>query len=173
MVAGKNELMVEIAQPEQLDKKTDCVVEIRFQYIGGGEASGGKLADADAIPDEDALIRDEEGEEEEEEVSYVQALCDQIKAASPLTSLSSDVLVSLQDLPCLVPRGRFDLDMTDKQLRLHGKTYDHKISYPSIIKLFLLPRQDDMHVLFVVALIHHYAKDRLDTPSWSSILQRI
>ena len=41
MVAGKNELMVEIAQPEQLDKRTDCVVEIRFQYIGGGEASGG------------------------------------------------------------------------------------------------------------------------------------
>ena len=97
------------------------------------------------------MINDQE-EEEEEEVSYVQTLCDQIKAASPLTSLSSDVIVSLQDLPCLVPRGRFDLDMTDKQLRLHGKTYDHKISYSSIVKLFLLPRQDDVHVLFVVAL---------------------
>ena len=156
--SGKNELMIEMAQPEQLDKRVDGVVEIRFQYIGGGEVGGSKdeskLTDADAIPEEDVLVQDQEEDDEgeEKEITHVQALCDQIKAASPLTSLSSDVIVSLQDLPCLVPRGRFDLDMTDKQLRLHGKTYDHKISYSSIVKLFLLPRQDDVHVLFVVAL---------------------
>lgn len=42
--------------------------------------------------------------------------------------------------------------MAPSHLRLHGKSYDHKILYTSIVKLFLLPKADDMHVLFVLAL---------------------
>jgi structure-specific recognition protein 1 len=37
-------------------------------------------------------------------------------------------------------------------LRLRGKTYDYKILYSSIVKLFLLPKVDDIHVQFVVNL---------------------
>jgi structure-specific recognition protein 1 len=36
-------------------------------------------------------------------------------------------------------------------LRLRGKTYDYKILYSNIIKLFLLLKPDDVHVLFVVS----------------------
>ena len=37
-------------------------------------------------------------------------------------------------------------------LRLRGKTYDYKILYASIVKLFLLPKVDDIHVQFVINL---------------------
>lgn len=52
----------------------------------------------------------------------------------------------------IVIRGRFELDMTATFLRLHGKSYDHKILYSSIVKLFLLPKADETNVLFVLAL---------------------
>lgn len=41
-------------------------------------------------------------------------------------------------------------------LRLRGKTYDYKIVYTSISKLFLLPK-DDLHVLFIVRLFSRYS----------------
>jgi len=37
-------------------------------------------------------------------------------------------------------------------LRLRGKTYDYKIDYEQVVKLFLLPKPDDAHVLFVVGV---------------------
>jgi structure-specific recognition protein 1 len=42
--------------------------------------------------------------------------------------------------------------MFPNYLRLRGKTYDYKVVYSSIIKLFLLPKPDDHHVLFVVSV---------------------
>jgi len=37
-------------------------------------------------------------------------------------------------------------------LRLRGKTYDYKIAYDQVVKLFLLPKPDETHVLFVVGV---------------------
>jgi FACT complex subunit SSRP1/POB3 len=37
-------------------------------------------------------------------------------------------------------------------LRLRGKTYDYKVTYEQVVKLFLLPKPDDAHVLFVVGV---------------------
>jgi structure-specific recognition protein 1 len=42
--------------------------------------------------------------------------------------------------------------MYDTFLRLRGKTYDYKINYDQVVKLFLLPKPDDAHVLFVVGV---------------------
>lgn len=44
------------------------------------------------------------------------------------------------------------MDMFPDFLRLRGKTYDYKILYASIVKLFLLPRTDDIHVQFIINL---------------------
>ena len=35
-------------------------------------------------------------------------------------------------------------------MRLRGKTYDYRISYSQVQKLFLLPKPDDIHCQFVV-----------------------
>lgn len=46
--------------------------------------------------------------------------------------------------------GRFDVDMFADSLRLRGKTYDYKILYESLVKMFLLPKTDEVHVQFIV-----------------------
>jgi structure-specific recognition protein 1 len=37
-------------------------------------------------------------------------------------------------------------------LEMHGKTFDYKIKYTSIVRLFQLPRPDRASVVFVVSL---------------------
>ena len=59
---------------------------------------------------------------------------------------------SFEEVLVLTPRGRYDVDMFPEFLRLRGKTYDYKILYTSISRLFLLPK-DDQHVLFIVCWI--------------------
>lgn len=49
-------------------------------------------------------------------------------------------------------RNRFELQMHADFLRLRGKSYDYKILYASITKLFLLPKPDDLHWLFVIGI---------------------
>ena len=82
--------------------------------------------------------------------------------------------------------GRYEVEMFDDFLRMHGKTYDYKITFKSIKSLFLLPKPDDIHVVFVVgfqmddgylfdclseqkqrsAWTHTSGKDRPDTRFW-------
>lgn len=65
---------------------------------------------------------------------------------------SSEIVASFRDLPFIVPRGRYEMDLYISALRLRGKSYDYKIPYANIVRLFLLPRPDDSHVLMVLAL---------------------
>lgn len=42
--------------------------------------------------------------------------------------------------------------MYQNSFRLRGKTYDYKIQYQNIKKFFMLPKNDDMHMLLVLGL---------------------
>lgn len=65
---------------------------------------------------------------------------------------SAESIVTFQELPFLVPRGRYEVDLYMSSMRLRGKSYDYKIPYSNIVKLFLLPKPDDVHVMLVVRL---------------------
>jgi structure-specific recognition protein 1 len=75
-----------------------------------------------------------------------------IKSHCELTNIQGDWIVSFDDLPCLVPRGRYEVDMASTFMRFRGKTYDYKILYSSIVRLFLLPKPDEVHILFIIAM---------------------
>ena len=76
--------------------------------------------------------------------------------------VTEDSIVPLHELPFLVPRyskhtrdfvtisGRYEVDLFADFMRMHGKSYDYKILYKSIKKLFVLPKPDDVHILLVV-----------------------
>src|SRR5690606_38303710 len=49
-------------------------------------------------------------------------------------------------------RGRYDIDVYENSFRLRGKTYDYKIQYAHIKKIFSLPKPDDVHHMIVVGL---------------------
>lgn len=48
-------------------------------------------------------------------------------------------------------RGRYDIKIYPTFLQLHGKTFDYKIAFTSILRLFLLPHRDGRQMFFVVS----------------------
>jgi len=59
-------------------------------------------------------------------------------------------IVLLTGMPCITPRGRYDIKVFPTFLSFHGKTYDYKILSKSVSRLFLLPHKDKRRVYFVM-----------------------
>ena len=57
--------------------------------------------------------------------------------------------ISLVFILC-ISRGRYTTKIYPTFLQLHGKTYDYKIPYTTILRIFLLPHRDNRFVFFVV-----------------------
>jgi structure-specific recognition protein 1 len=122
----------------------DEMVEIRF--FVPGQSTRARGSDADAGSNKSDV------EENDDEVSAAQAFHDAVKEKAELGHVSGDIILSFEEVLVLTPRGRYDVDMFPNFLRLRGKTYDYKIVYSSISKLFLLPK-DDLHILFIVCVM--------------------
>ncbi|OAX42151.1 SSrecog-domain-containing protein [Rhizopogon vinicolor AM-OR11-026] len=147
-IAGRTEVSLEFAAATSSGKKAsrsapDEMVEIRF-YVPGTQP---RIRGSDA----GSQKSDDEGEGEVEEMSAAQAFHDAIKDKAEIGQVSGDLVLSFEEVLILTPRGRYDVDMFLDFLRLRGKTYDYKILYSSISRLFLLPK-DDQHVLFILGL---------------------
>lgn len=119
----------------------DELTEIRFYVPGTHTKDRGSDAGSQKSDDED----------EGEEISAAQAFHDAVKEKAEIGQVAGDVILSFEEVLVLTPRGRYDVDMFPEFLRLRGKTYDYKILYTSISRLFLLPK-DDQHVLFIVCI---------------------
>ncbi|THH15843.1 hypothetical protein EW146_g4688 [Bondarzewia mesenterica] len=146
-IAGRTEVSLEFANPSSSSKKPtkgapDEMVEIRFFVPGTSTRPRGSDAGSQKSDNED---------EEGEEISAAQAFHDAVKEKAELGQVSGDIILSFEEVLVLTPRGRYDVDMFPEFLRLRGKTYDYKIVYSTISRLFLLPK-DDLHVLFILAL---------------------
>jgi structure-specific recognition protein 1 len=67
-----------------------------------------------------------------------------------IISVEGDAICTLTELNCLTPRGRYDVKFFTDFIDLHGKTFDYKIPYDHILRLFLLPHKDNRQMYFVV-----------------------
>ncbi|KAN0139840.1 SSrecog domain containing protein [Lactarius tabidus] len=147
-IAGRTEVSLEFMTPsDSAGKKPsknqpDEMVEIRFFVPGQSTRARGSDAGSNKSDAE---------ENEDEDVSAAQAFHDAVKEKAELGHVSGDIILSFEEVLVLTPRGRYDVDMFPSFLRLRGKTYDYKIVYSSISKLFLLPK-DDLHILFILGL---------------------
>uniref|UniRef100_A0A914CW44 FACT complex subunit SSRP1 n=1 Tax=Acrobeloides nanus TaxID=290746 RepID=A0A914CW44_9BILA len=59
-------------------------------------------------------------------------------------------IVQLDQILCLTPRGRYDIKVFPTYLSFHGKTYDYKIPFKTVTRMFLLPHKDGRHMYFVL-----------------------
>ncbi|PPQ80406.1 hypothetical protein CVT25_001719 [Psilocybe cyanescens] len=136
------------ARPKQLG---DELTEIRF-FVPGTitKLKGSDKSDAEDNADADANVNVSD-EEEEEETSAAQVFHDTIKERASIRQNTGDLILSFDEILVLTPRGRYDMDMFPEFLRLRGKTYDYKVLYQSVARLFLLPK-DDQQVLFILGL---------------------
>eukprot|EP00178_Gracilaria_changii_P000950 TRINITY_DN1126_c0_g1_i1.p3 TRINITY_DN1126_c0_g1~~TRINITY_DN1126_c0_g1_i1.p3 ORF type:complete len:494 (+),score=76.60 TRINITY_DN1126_c0_g1_i1:4098-5579(+) len=77
---------------------------------------------------------------------------EQVKARADTSAFAGESLCSFTHMGVAVPRGRYDVDMYANYIKLRGKAVDFKILYSSIIRLFLLPKPDNVMVSFVMSL---------------------
>ncbi|OMH86073.1 FACT complex subunit pob3 [Zancudomyces culisetae] len=145
-LVGKSEVSIELqSAPEIAGKKRknqfDELVEIRF-YVPGVVAKD--------MTNKDSGGSDQE--QEQSETSAAQVFYETVKSKADLGQISGKSIVNFSEVLCLTPRGRYNIDMYPKFLRLRGKTYDYKIMYEHVLKLFLVTKPDEMHVLFVINL---------------------
>lgn len=127
--------------------QSDEMVEIRFFVPGQSTRVRGS----------DAGSNKSDAEDDGEDISAAQAFHDAIKEKAELGHVSGDIILSFEEVLVLTPRGRYDVDMFPDFLRLRGKTYDYKIVYTSISRLFLLPK-DDLHILFIVRPVNFHTE---------------
>ncbi|KAF7348366.1 FACT complex subunit POB3 [Mycena sanguinolenta] len=141
-IAGRTEVSLEFTPPPAKNKLAgDEMTEIRFHVPGTISKLKGS--------DDGSQKSDAEGDDDE--VSAAQVFHDNIKETADIGQVSGDIILSFEEVLVLTPRGRYDVDMFPDFLRLRGKTYDYKIIYTAISRLFLLPK-DDQHVLFILGL---------------------
>ncbi|TFY70954.1 hypothetical protein EVG20_g2044 [Dentipellis fragilis] len=145
-IAGRTEVSMEFLNPSDADQRPakgapDEMVEIRF-FVPGTSTR---------VHASDAGSQKSDAEDDGEEISAAQAFHDSIKEKAELGQVTGNMILSFEEVLVLTPRGRYDVDMFPDFLRLRGKTYDYKIAYSSISRLFLLPK-DDLHVLFILYL---------------------
>ncbi|KAG8125399.1 hypothetical protein E2320_020703 [Naja naja] len=69
-----------------------------------------------------------------------------------LMEATGDAICIFRELQCLTPRGRYDIRIYPTFLHLHGKTFDYKIPYTTVLRLFLLPHKDQRQMFFVISL---------------------
>ena len=77
-----------------------------------------------------------------------------IMQTANIRKTTGDILVEFEQSKgtFLTPRGRYAIELYDWFLRLRGQKYDYKIKYDDINRLFLLPKPDEVHMAFVIAL---------------------
>ncbi|KAG6850334.1 hypothetical protein H0H93_014607 [Arthromyces matolae] len=141
-MSGRNEVTLEFSSHSSSKAAVkgtgDEMVEMRF-YVPGTQ---GKLKDSGS---------DVELEDDEDAISAAQVFHDTIKDKAVIGQEPGDVVLSFEEVLVLTPRGRYDMDMYPEFMRLRGKTYDYKIEYGHITRMFLLPK-DELHVLFILDL---------------------
>ncbi|KAJ6584147.1 SSrecog-domain-containing protein [Mycena vulgaris] len=143
-IAGRTEVSLEFStgsSPPKSKHAGDEMTEIRFHVPGVSSKMKGS--------DDGSQKSDAEGDDDE--LTAAQAFHDSIKETADIGQVTGDIILSFEEVLVLTPRGRYDVDMFPDFLRLRGKTYDYKIIYSTISRLFLLPK-DDQHVLFILGL---------------------
>ncbi|KAL8445493.1 hypothetical protein Emed_005574 [Eimeria media] len=122
---SKNDLAIELVQDDTRDQAEDLLLEIRLFQPATGD---------------------------EETDSHLQNLKEILVKKSGVAETKMESIALLNDVPLLVPRGRYEIDVGRRALKFHGKSYDYTILYTNINRMFLVPRPNSPHVNFILSL---------------------
>ena len=88
---------------------------------------------------------------QEDNVDPDEAFSQNVLSKVDVIQVTGDAICIFRELQCLTPRGRYDIRIYPTFLHLHGKTFDYKIPYTTVLRLFLLPHKDQRQMFFVVS----------------------
>ncbi|XP_029430661.1 FACT complex subunit SSRP1 isoform X2 [Rhinatrema bivittatum] len=89
---------------------------------------------------------------QEDGMDPVEAFAQNVLSKADVIQATGDAVCIFRELQCLTPRGRYDIRIYPTFLHLHGKTFDYKIPYTTVLRLFLLPHKDQRQMFFVISL---------------------
>jgi structure-specific recognition protein 1 len=151
-VVNKQDVALEL-QTDEIGFEEDVLCEMRFYLPSKTDNKEDANGEEKEEQEEKGSEEEQEGKTEESNVKgAADILNEQILSKANLTQKAGDVIVSFPDLPFIVPRGKYSCDLSINSLRMHGPTFNHIILYKNISKAFLLPKPDDVHMLFVLSL---------------------
>ena len=129
---NRNEIEMQFHESDTVEAGTDQLVAIRF-YIP---------------PDQEADPTDRDAP------TPAEVLQSRITQIASVKKTSGSVIAEFDENKgtFLTPRGRYSIELYDSFLSMRGAKYDYKIKYDDISRLFLLPKQDDTYMAFVIAL---------------------
>ncbi|KAL2077845.1 hypothetical protein ACEWY4_027349 [Coilia grayii] len=117
---GKNEVTLEFHQNDDAEV---ALMEVRFYVPPSNGEEGG---------------------------DPVEAFAQNVLSKADVIQATGDAVCIFKELQCLTPRGRYDIRIYPTFLHLHGKTFDYKIPFTTVLRLFLLPHKEQM--FFVISL---------------------
>jgi structure-specific recognition protein 1 len=88
---------------------------------------------------------------------------DEIMKTVNIGSLGEAIAV-VHEIPMVTPRGKFDFHFLNNILKVHGNSFDYKINYKNMSKVFMLPKPDGIHIAFVIALINPLMQGKTTYP---------
>ena len=128
--AAKGDAVIEMADDDTAMPDDEMVVELRMHMVGN--------------PDED-----------EAELTPAEQFVATIKESAFVGDAGNEAaLAAFDDVQVQVPRGRYEIELFDKYIKLHGKTYDYKVLYTNVMGLYLLPKPDGYHMALAISLEH-------------------
>ncbi|GMF29036.1 unnamed protein product [[Candida] boidinii] len=148
---------------KDIEKTGDELVEAKFYLPGNVELEDYDIeADTNTEGAEGATekAQGEEGDDDESSTKVAKTstktnasvFYEEIKEKADIGQVSGDAIVSFDEVLFLTPRGRYDIDMYESFLRLRGKTYDYKIQYKQIQRIFSIPKSDQIHHLIILQI---------------------
>ncbi|EER07769.1 structure-specific recognition protein, putative [Perkinsus marinus ATCC 50983] len=83
---------------------------------------------------------------------YAAKLKDELIQKSGAASGGGTTVCQFLNIPIVLPRGHYDLDMFRSSFKLRGKSFDYTIKYMNVSRMFMLPKPDSVHISFVLGL---------------------
>ncbi|SCM09158.1 FACT complex subunit SSRP1, putative [Plasmodium chabaudi adami] len=76
----------------------------------------------------------------------------------------SECIASLSNIPLLVPRGRYEIELYSKTFKLHGKSYDFTVQYSNINKMLLVPKTNSNQYILIFSLNNKIKQGQTEYP---------
>ncbi|CAD8167448.1 unnamed protein product [Paramecium pentaurelia] len=145
----KNDIVLQMTT-DDCGEFDDMLCEVRF-FIPPQEQ---KIKQEKKISNQD--LDQEKLDNEEEEPTFQQKLQNEIVDKAKIGQSFADSILTIHDVPLIVPRGHYTMDFFKKDIRFHGNTYQFTTDYKGISRLFLLPMPDEINLSLVIGLEHPF-----------------
>ena len=146
---NKDEVTVTLHEPTVKGAKNlDILLELKFAI----PASTKELKEEEE--EEEGEEEREEGERKEKDPKSLPSAAEDFHRAimegAGIDASIGEGIASFKGIKAILPRGRFEIALYPNFVKFEGKSYNYKIAYKTISKVYQLPKPGDQIVYFVV-----------------------